>query len=256
MDEVLEKSVGRVIETMREKLGEQLSIDEMARTAMFSKFHFSRIFQRVTGVSPGRFLWAMRIQRAKQLLLTSSLNVTEISHTVGYTSVGTFSSRFSSAVGISPSVYRRLGGYVPQTPAEEQPAAAERPPPIVTGDVSATPDDDDPGLIFVGLFADRMPQGRPASSALLARPGPFVLSEVPYGTWYLLAHSIAVHRDATGRQPVPAGEPRSIGFLGPIDVRQDTTEVPAVRLRPVRAVDAPVLLAPPDVRLIQACGGR
>jgi AraC-like DNA-binding protein len=255
VDEVFEKSVGRVIETMREKLGEQLSIDEMARTAMFSKFHFSRIFQRVTGVSPGRFLWAMRIQRAKQLLLTSSLNVTEISHTVGYTSVGTFSSRFSSAVGISPSVYRRLGGYVPQTPAEDQPAAAERPPPVVTGDVSATPDDD-ADLIFVGLFADRMPQGRPASSTLLARPGPFVLSEVPHGTWYLLAHSIAVNRDATGGRPGPAGEPRSIGVLGPIEVRQDTTELPAVRLRPVRAVDAPVLLAPPDVRLIRACGGR
>ncbi|HEU4421872.1 MAG TPA: helix-turn-helix transcriptional regulator [Pilimelia sp.] len=205
---------------MREKLGDQLGIDEIARTASFSKFHFSRIFQRITGISPGRFLWAMRIQRAKQLLLTSSLNVTEISHCVGYSSIGTFSTRFSSAVGVSPSVYRRLGGYVPEVPAEDEAedeqAATEPKPPVVTGEVSgASPDDSGP--VFLGLFADRMPQGRPASATLLTQPGPFVLSNVPHGTWYVLAHSIAVPANA-------------------------------------RAVDAPVLLAPPDVRLAWACG--
>src|SRR5215212_10512242 len=67
MEKAIEQAVGRVIETMRENLGEQLTVDDMARTAMFSKFHFSRFFQRVTGVSPGRLLSAMRLQEAKHL---------------------------------------------------------------------------------------------------------------------------------------------------------------------------------------------
>ena len=55
MDDVIERAVLRVIDSMHENLGEQITIDDMARTAMFSKFHFSRVFQRVTGLSPGRY---------------------------------------------------------------------------------------------------------------------------------------------------------------------------------------------------------
>ena len=73
---------------MRDNIGEELTVDDMARAAMFSKFHFTRVFQRVTGVSPGRFLSAMRLQRAKDLLLTTSMNVADISVHVGYNSVG------------------------------------------------------------------------------------------------------------------------------------------------------------------------
>lgn len=91
MEEALEKAVRRVIETMREHLGDELTIDDMARTAMFSKFHFSRVFRQVTGISPGRFLSALRLQEAKRLLLSTSLSVADISIQVGYSSVGTFS---------------------------------------------------------------------------------------------------------------------------------------------------------------------
>src|SRR2546430_14701048 len=97
---------------MRENLGEPLTVDDMAREALFSKFHFTRIFQRTTGVSPGRFLSALRLQQAKRLLVSTSLNVADISLRVGYNSVGTFSSRFTRSVGLCPTEYRRTGGYV------------------------------------------------------------------------------------------------------------------------------------------------
>jgi AraC family transcriptional regulator len=64
MDAVVLRAVERAVETMRDNLGERLTIDDLARSAMFSKFHFSRVFQRVTGVSPGRFLSAMRLDVA------------------------------------------------------------------------------------------------------------------------------------------------------------------------------------------------
>lgn len=120
MEKVIEKAVNRVIESMHANLGEQLTIDDMARTAMFSKFHFSRVFQRATGVTPGRFLSAIRIEEAKRLLVSTTWSVTEISHKVGYASVGTFSSRFRSSVGVAPTTYRRLGGFTARMGGCEQ----------------------------------------------------------------------------------------------------------------------------------------
>src|SRR5437870_395167 len=63
MEDVAEQAVLRAIAAMRERLDEQLTVDDLARAAMFSKFHFTRLFQRLTGVSPGRFLSALRLQR-------------------------------------------------------------------------------------------------------------------------------------------------------------------------------------------------
>src|SRR2546421_10686882 len=114
MDDIVRRAVERAIETMQQNLGERLTIDDMARSAMFSKFHFSRVFQRVTGVSPGRFLSAMRLEEAKRLLVSTSFTVSDISHRVGYNSVGTFSARFRTSVGVSPSMYRQLGGITAQ----------------------------------------------------------------------------------------------------------------------------------------------
>jgi transcriptional regulator GlxA family with amidase domain len=113
MDRIVRQAVDRAIATMQANLGEQLTIDDIARSAMFSKFHFSRIFQKVTGSSPGRYLSAMRIEEAKRLLVTTSLTVADISNLVGYRGVGTFSSRFSDSVGVSPTTYRQFGGRVP-----------------------------------------------------------------------------------------------------------------------------------------------
>src|SRR3954468_23765148 len=118
IDEGLERAVIRVIDTMRQNLSEQLTVDDMARAARFSKFHFTRVFQRVTGVSPGRFLSAMRLEEAKRLLLSTTLTVADISHRVGYNSVGTFSSRFRNSVGVSPTTYRQLGGTAPRLPED------------------------------------------------------------------------------------------------------------------------------------------
>src|ERR1044072_6144551 len=107
MEDLIVKAVERVIRTMQDDLGEPITIDDMARTAMFSKFHFSRMFQRVTGISPGRFLSALRLQEAKRLLLTTSMTVADISHLVGYNSIGTFTPRFPGSVGGSPAQDRQ-----------------------------------------------------------------------------------------------------------------------------------------------------
>src|SRR5699024_1756124 len=106
-DEHLRRAVSRVIQYMHEHLADPISADRIAETAHFSKFHFSRVFQRMSGDSPGRYLTELRFERAKELLLTTDLRVIDISYEVGFASVGTFSTRFRSRTGLSPSSYRR-----------------------------------------------------------------------------------------------------------------------------------------------------
>lgn len=114
MDSVAEIAVRRAIEFMYGNFSESITVDSLARAAMYSKFHFTRVFRAVTGVSPGRFLSAIRIQESKRLLVYTDWSVLNISIQVGYNSVGTFSSRFRRIVGCSPTTYRKLDGYAPR----------------------------------------------------------------------------------------------------------------------------------------------
>src|SRR5918999_867311 len=100
--------IGQVIADIYAHFGEPITIDDMARSVMYSKFHFTRMFQSAVGVPPGRFLTGVRIQEAKRLLLSTSLTVKEIAGRVGYSSVGTFSTKFKSSVGFSPTAYRAV----------------------------------------------------------------------------------------------------------------------------------------------------
>jgi AraC family transcriptional regulator len=248
MQTAAERAVERVVAAMRSNLGEQLTIDDMARVAMFSKFHFSRMFQRVTGVSPGRFLSALRLQEAKQLLVSTSFNVSDISLRVGYTSVGTFSSRFTRSVGLSPTTYRRLGGYAAQidTAHGEDTSHQDGDPGhgTVSGMVWPTPARR-PQLTFIGLFADRIPEGRPVSCTILDHAGPYVLDKVPTGSWYLLAHAVT----AGTEDVVDDGSDVAVATHGPVIVRRDTlVDNTDVKLKPMRTLDPPVLLALLDVR--------
>jgi AraC-like DNA-binding protein len=83
-----------------------LDLEAMAREAGYSRFHFARAFTDAYGETPRRYLTRRRIERAKTLLRTANLSVTEICLVVGFDSLGSFSSRFRSLVGQSPAAYR------------------------------------------------------------------------------------------------------------------------------------------------------
>lgn len=83
-----------------------LTVPELAAQALMSTAHFSRMYKTAYGESPYQHLQTRRIERAKTLLRSSELPVTEICFAVGFTSLGSFSARFSELVGVSPSAYR------------------------------------------------------------------------------------------------------------------------------------------------------
>lgn len=245
MQDTSEKAVLRAIETMHDRLGEQLTVDDMARAAMFSKFHFTRMFQRVTGVSPGRFLSALRLQRAKELLVSTPMNVADISVTVGYNSVGTFSSRFSRSVGMPPTVFRQRAGYAHEIRADADSARLS--------DVSLSCEvhpagRDENTLTFVGLFPERVPEGRPIRCAVLRESRHITFNHAPLGRWFLLAQSVTADRCPPGRCRDHADRPVAVATSGPITVRPGRPISTELVLRPGRALDPPVLLALLDVR--------
>jgi AraC family transcriptional regulator len=243
MDQIIEKAVERVILDMRRNLGEPITIDDMARTAMFSKFHFSRIFQRVTGVSPGRFLSALRIQEAKRLLRTTAMTVADISHLVGYNSIGTFSSRFRASVGLSPTEYR------------QQSDAESSVPPVPP--VSSIPEQRDnrrdsasiSGHVWCprGLYPDRIAQGEPVRSVARVGRGQFVMEDVPAGHWHVLARSAGVADEAVP-DPDADTDPRPYECnLGPVEVNPGQSVCSLDLWMHTRSVfDPPVLLADLD----------
>jgi AraC-like DNA-binding protein len=87
--------------------------------ANLSKFHFARAFAEAYGETPRTYITRRRIERAKDLLRTANLTITEICLLVGFESLGSFSSRFRELVGATPSDYRRqvsAGGGPPPIP--------------------------------------------------------------------------------------------------------------------------------------------
>src|SRR5580704_10155497 len=82
-----------------------LDVPTMARRALMSPAHFSRQFKAAYGETPYSYLMTRRIERA-MALLRGGMSVTDACMTVGCTSLGSFSSRFTELVGVTPSVYR------------------------------------------------------------------------------------------------------------------------------------------------------
>ena len=100
-------AVRRVRDRIDRDYAQPLNVEALARGAHISAGHLSREFRRIYGESPHSYLMTRRIERAMTLLRRGDLSVTDICFAVGYSSLGTFSTRFTELTGVPPSVYRR-----------------------------------------------------------------------------------------------------------------------------------------------------
>ncbi|GAA0587216.1 helix-turn-helix transcriptional regulator [Kribbella sandramycini] len=96
----------RVRDRIDREYAQPLDVDALARGANMSSGHLSREFRRAYGESPYSYLMTRRVERAMALLRHGELSVTEVCFAVGGSSLGTFSTRFSELVGMSPSAYK------------------------------------------------------------------------------------------------------------------------------------------------------
>ena len=92
----------------------RILLEQAAREACLSEFHFHRLFRGTFGETPHDFLTRLRMDRARQMLATER-SVTEVCFEVGYESLGSFSSKFRTQFGRSPVEFqremRRIFGY-------------------------------------------------------------------------------------------------------------------------------------------------
>jgi AraC-like DNA-binding protein len=242
-------AVEQVVGWMHQNLDAEVSMERLAERAGVSPFHFLRTFRRFTGVTPALFLSALRLEEAKRLLLTTERSVTDICFDVGYSSLGTFTTRFTHLVGLSPARLRHLGsGFRLESLALAAERLSAGPPAAGSIPVTGTLEAGEPptGVIFLGLFSHAIPQERPLACTLLTAPGPFRLNAPRPGGYYLFAACFS--RAADPRDFLLSSRAvRQVAAGGPLTLRAGEGPPAPVdlRLRQLTALDPPLLVALP-----------
>jgi AraC family transcriptional regulator len=239
-------AVERALDTMRRRYAEPLTLQDLAREAFLSPYHFNRVFRQTTGVPPGRFLAALRMQSAKQMLLTTDLRVSDVCLDVGYRSLGTFTTHFRQLVGVGPRRLRRLAAGFGHVPLEALcGAGGTRGGYALRVDLAPPVDDLREWIVFAGLFPTPLPQTRPVACAVDALPAKPELACPDGGPTYVLASGYERSADALGALLAGDDDVR-VGIAGPVSSRDGAgATTVALRLRRLDVVDPPILLALP-----------
>lgn len=103
---LVDRRIRRAVELMHAHLAEELPLEDLAAAAYLSPFHFARLFKKLTGLPPHAYLAALRIERARMLLATTDLSITEISARVGYANSSHFGKAFRQFNGLTPRAFR------------------------------------------------------------------------------------------------------------------------------------------------------
>jgi AraC-like DNA-binding protein len=98
--------LGRAREFIDHCYDHPLSLEQISEKACFSRYHFLRLFRQAFNKTPHQYLIERRIEKAKELLSSKDLRVTDICFEVGFQSLGSFSSLFHKCVGHAPVIYR------------------------------------------------------------------------------------------------------------------------------------------------------
>jgi AraC family transcriptional regulator len=227
----MRSEIERVVETIRTRYDEDLPLTTLAEKARLSPFHMARLFRQETGLPPARFLAAVRLEEAKKKLLSTQASVADISAQVGYASLGTFTTRFTKAIGISPGRYRRLGrlptvtGFIPD--AVDEPFAYG----AVVGKIKRT-DDLIGEEVFIGAFSGSLTRDRPVRCCRVARSDDtWTITNVPEGQWFIEGASQSIGR---GQDSIV------MGSVGPVHVSPGDVievELPLVSAAKARLAD-------------------
>ena len=122
----------RIRDLVHARMGEELSLYEMAQSVGLSTAHFARIFRKSTGETPHQFVLRQRLDRAKAMLRAPDARVLDVAVACGFKTQQHFAQVFRDACGISPTGYRQdfLGCEAPCAPAT---SSEDTPRPMIVG---------------------------------------------------------------------------------------------------------------------------
>ncbi|MFC4601296.1 helix-turn-helix transcriptional regulator [Cohnella hongkongensis] len=196
MDRYRYPEIDEAIAYIHSHLDEPLLLSRLAGHIGYSPFHFNRLFKMRIGVPPLYYVSAIRLQKAKELLLQTNLSVRDVGLEIGQLSLGTFTTRFTEKVGMTPSQFRssptladdrlralrQLNQWRDVRRIEPgRSSIAGRVVPLVPFE----------GVVLIGLFAKPIPEGVPEHGTLTSGSMEFVLHNVKPGIYYLMATSVA-----------------------------------------------------------------
>lgn len=236
------ESVKRAIAAMRCGIDQPLSLRSLARIGFASPYHFTRTFRSVTGLPPLHFLSALRLDVARTLLLHTRRKVIDICYDVGYSSVGTFTRRFTGSFGVSPQQFRVLAQSTKHETHDHQDLIASRgrrPAGASLFGHVMTPSGFR-GIVCVGLFTTPIPQSKPVACTIAAPNGDYQMLDVPQGKLFLFALGLELpiqHYDCFCHDLALRAGGHAVRVNGE-SVSGDTD----LCLRPPMPTDAPILL--------------
>ncbi len=236
------ESVKRAITAMRCGIDQPLSLRSLARIGFASPYHFARTFRSVTGLPPLHFLSALRLDVARTLLLHTRRKVIDICYDVGYSSVGTFTRRFTGCFGVSPQQFRVLAQSSRHETHDHQnvmASRARRPAGASLFGHVMTPSEFK-GIVCVGLFTTPIPQSKPVACTIAARNGDYQMLDIPEGKLFLFALGLELpiqRHDCFCHDSALRAGGHSVRVCGE-SIIGDTN----LLLRPPLSTDAPILL--------------
>ncbi|TCI10188.1 AraC family transcriptional regulator [Dyella soli] len=95
------------MDAIHQRLGEKVTLQEIAEAACMSRFHFARLFRRSTGYSPMEYLLHARLEQAKALLRQRAMRISDIAVEIGFADQSHLTRHFRRAVGMTPLQYAR-----------------------------------------------------------------------------------------------------------------------------------------------------
>ncbi len=236
------RAVDRVIDCVREDLSEPHTIETMAAIARLSPFHFTRVFHEIVGIPPVKYLYALRIEEAKRLVITTRQKVIDICYSVGYSSLGSFNRRFVEIVGRSPRSMRGLSHKLDIHDLRNRiertcdQSAIDTFGQTVHGTVRVP--ENFCGVTLIGLFSSAPPQNRPLACTVLQSSGFYSLSAPEAGNYYVIAAGLRWHDDP-GRFLLQEGALHAVA--GPVHVALEHPKKIDLDLSEPKPTDPPIV---------------
>lgn len=194
----MQDRVSEILIYMKENLHEEQSIEDIAGHFGYSKYYFSRTFKQTTGFAAADYLSSLKVEQAKQDLLSKQADVTHASLNAGFMSLGTFSKNFTEKTGLSPREYinevDRLYGLAQTLDhnlvyRDNNNLSCNK----LTYQIHASvnyPEDFQTAIIFIGLFNTPIPNHRPVIGVALKDNLHHTFKNIPRGRYYLLTCAV------------------------------------------------------------------
>ncbi|WP_239616586.1 helix-turn-helix transcriptional regulator [Cohnella mopanensis] len=196
MDTNRYSEIDEAISYIHQNIYEPLPLTQLANHVGYSPYHFTRIFKERMGISPLYYASSVRLQKAKELLLRTNMSIRDVGLEIGQQSLGTFTTRFTERVGVTPSHFRNSTLHAENDLRSLQKlsnwqtsSTIGHPYSTLEGTVRAEAAFE--GVVLIGLFTKPIPEGNPRYGTILSSLGHFSLTDVKPGTYFLMATSVS-----------------------------------------------------------------